>query len=281
MGLAVLVFAVQITLHSEDFDAGLNGYVVASSSATVVWAADATPATVAGSPSNVSPPNSLNYNDGTDYDDGTTVTGQADSPSFNLTGTTSPSLTFQCNYQTEDALSTFDQRFVEIISGGAPVFSEQLAETGGGATVGPCSPMGTWHAHTVPLDPLWGTVQIRFRFDSVDGILNAFSGMFIDDVVATATAATIEVNCTDGLDDDGDGLIDCVDPDCSTDPACPPGGGGGGGGGALRTENGRGGGGASGFMPCAATPQAGSHGSLALLLLSAAILPILRRRQSA
>jgi len=27
-------------------------------------------------------------------------------------------------------------------------------------------------------------------------------------------------DCTDGADNDGDGLIDCADPDCSTDPAC-------------------------------------------------------------
>ena len=29
-----------------------------------------------------------------------------------------------------------------------------------------------------------------------------------------------ETNCTDNLDDDGDGLIDCLDPDCAVDPAC-------------------------------------------------------------
>jgi hypothetical protein len=30
----------------------------------------------------------------------------------------------------------------------------------------------------------------------------------------------IEGSCTDGKDNDGDKLIDCADPDCSTDPAC-------------------------------------------------------------
>jgi hypothetical protein len=29
-------------------------------------------------------------------------------------------------------------------------------------------------------------------------------------------------NCTNGVDDDGDGLIDCEDPDCAADPACIP-----------------------------------------------------------
>jgi hypothetical protein len=29
-----------------------------------------------------------------------------------------------------------------------------------------------------------------------------------------------ETNCTNGLDDDGDGAIDCADSDCASDPAC-------------------------------------------------------------
>ena len=28
-----------------------------------------------------------------------------------------------------------------------------------------------------------------------------------------------EASCTDGLDDNGDGLLDCDDPTCSTEPA--------------------------------------------------------------
>tara|TARA_Y100001968_G_scaffold22481_1_gene17721 strand:- start:809 stop:1309 length:501 start_codon:yes stop_codon:yes gene_type:complete len=29
-----------------------------------------------------------------------------------------------------------------------------------------------------------------------------------------------ETNCGDGIDDDGDGLIDCLDPQCLADPQC-------------------------------------------------------------
>ncbi|MGH7344159.1 MAG: hypothetical protein ACREK4_04550, partial [Candidatus Rokuibacteriota bacterium] len=41
--------------------------------------------------------------------------------------------------------------------------------------------------------------------------------------VGTASAQVKEI-CTDGMDNDGDKLIDCKDPDCATDPACkvPP-----------------------------------------------------------
>ncbi len=40
----------------------------------------------------------------------------------------------------------------------------------------------------------------------------------------TPTEAT-EVSCTDGLDNDCDGAIDCADADCAADPACGGGGG--------------------------------------------------------
>jgi len=31
----------------------------------------------------------------------------------------------------------------------------------------------------------------------------------------------VEKNCSDGIDDDRDGLIDCDDPDCGASPECP------------------------------------------------------------
>ena len=30
-----------------------------------------------------------------------------------------------------------------------------------------------------------------------------------------------EASCIDGLDNDTDTFVDCADPDCATDPACP------------------------------------------------------------
>ncbi|MFT7624957.1 MAG: hypothetical protein ACI9WU_004148, partial [Myxococcota bacterium] len=47
-------------------------------------------------------------------------------------------------------------------------------------------------------------------------------------VASTAQAQTKpahETSCTDGLDEDADGLADCGDADCEKDPACKPGGG--------------------------------------------------------
>jgi len=42
----------------------------------------------------------------------------------------------------------------------------------------------------------------------------------------TGTVPTTAEICTNGIDDDGDGLIDCADPDCYGHPACAPPGGG-------------------------------------------------------
>jgi len=39
---------------------------------------------------------------------------------------------------------------------------------------------------------------------------------------ACAPPASPETNCTDGIDNDGDGNIDCADQDCGMDPACLP-----------------------------------------------------------
>ncbi|OUU23872.1 MAG: hypothetical protein CBC13_04620, partial [Planctomycetia bacterium TMED53] len=43
--------------------------------------------------------------------------------------------------------------------------------------------------------------------------------------ISTGTGPLIE-DCTNGVDDDGDGLADCADPDCAANPACGGGGGG-------------------------------------------------------
>ncbi|MEN8178240.1 MAG: hypothetical protein ABFS39_06415, partial [Pseudomonadota bacterium] len=58
--------------------------------------------------------------------------------------------------------------------------------------------------------------------------------LIADDGQVEPPPPSIEV-CDDGIDNDGDGLVDCSDRlDCRTDPACRTGGGGGGGGGRLR-----------------------------------------------
>lgn len=42
----------------------------------------------------------------------------------------------------------------------------------------------------------------------------------IDNISLTGSCGAIE-DCTNGIDDDGDGLIDCDDPDCGGVGTCP------------------------------------------------------------
>lgn len=51
--------------------------------------------------------------------------------------------------------------------------------------------------------------------DDGDGLIDC------DDPDCAGAEACIEQDCTDGSDDDGDGLTDCDDPDCLGNPWCP------------------------------------------------------------
>ena len=54
----------------------------------------------------------------------------------------------------------------------------------------------------------------------VDGYNSATSTYSLAATCAGGGGPTTETSCTDGVDNDADGLVDCVDPDCSNDPAC-------------------------------------------------------------
>ena len=61
----------------------------------------------------------------------------------------------------------------------------------------------------------WGTVMLRrFRFMLV------LAGCLLAGCLLAPSVHALEVNCTDGLDDDGDGPVDCADTDCWRDAAC-------------------------------------------------------------
>jgi len=182
------------TVQEWKFDTGIQGWTVANSTASVLWAADGTPTTVGTAPAYVSSPNSLNYNNGTDYASGSTANnGTATSPSVTVSSLQTPRLVFQCNFNTETSAS-YDKRFLQISKdnfAGMPVFDQQLKTTGADPSIGNCSASGTWHTHTVNLDTSWGTVQFRFKFDTVDGVSNNFKGWFLDDVKVEAIGGAV------------------------------------------------------------------------------------------
>lgn len=184
-------------VYSANFDGGIPpGWQFSQSVGNVGWAFDATPSNVTGG-AFTSAPNSLNYNNGTDYVTGTTPnSGWAQSPTINLAGTTNPALGIKCNYQAEDSIQ-YDKRVVQVSNNNftSTLLNEQLAVSGGSTIAGACALKGTWHAHAIPLQPSWGTIQVRFSFDTVDGGYNNFAGWFIDDFVvvtgATGVAAAV------------------------------------------------------------------------------------------
>jgi hypothetical protein len=169
-------------LLSWNFDSGLQGWTVSNSSATVRWNVDADPEGMPGSPVHTGA-GSLNYNDGVDFDDGVANNGTVTSPLFGLGSFNAVQLTFWCNYQTETDGTSYDRRYTRIHRQG-PSGLELVYEVqhwGGDNSAGACSSMGTWHTHTINLDPNWGSIQVSFAFHSIDHIGNNGGGWFIDD----------------------------------------------------------------------------------------------------
>jgi len=193
MSLLLSALAGAQSAYQTNFDGTTPpaGWSLDAPVGTVGWAFDGTPSTAPGGPAQ-SAPNSLNYNNGTNYAASTTNAGAGTSPQINLSvflATPAPTLTFGCNYQTEDTGTSYDQRWLEISSDGFATFlvQAQLATSGATGGISDCAAMGTWHTHTVQLDPTWGNVRIRFRFDTIDGILNNYAGWFVDDLNVNGT----------------------------------------------------------------------------------------------
>ncbi|MFY7672286.1 DUF6923 family protein [Tenacibaculum sp. MEBiC06402] len=73
-----------------------------------------------------------------------------------------------------------------------------------------------------------GTVYVIYGVQNVTSSSNMQSNLFAygpsssqNDGARCPTAPVPQENCTNGIDDDGDGLVDCDDPSCSGVAACP------------------------------------------------------------
>lgn len=201
------------------------------------WAVDNTPA-VPNTDPNGSGGNNLNYNNGSTFNSGGTNQGTARSPTIDLTGVTSASLSFWCRYQTETTGTSYDQRWIRIYNAdsGAQLYNQQFYQTA--AAPLNCPSMNSWHQHTwaaMPSATIGVPIQIEFFFNTVDGAINDYQGWFIDDVVVlsddvtppdlitdldakTPTDTSITLSWSAPFDDDVSGLADNYDLRYSNSP---------------------------------------------------------------
>ena len=126
-----------------------SGWSFDPAASGVGWAVDGSPSSVPGGAAN-SASTSLNYNNGTDFDNGAINQGGATSPLIDISNYENVDLRFWCNYETEMTGTVVDQRWVQVSSDG---FTSVVVNLQLSTDEGYCAAMGTWHQHIVPLDP--------------------------------------------------------------------------------------------------------------------------------
>ncbi|MBI2932918.1 MAG: hypothetical protein HYY16_14835 [Planctomycetes bacterium] len=182
-----------IDLYATDFESATGWYK------TGLWAMDGTPSGMPGGAAHAGS-SSLNYNNGSNYNTGSKNSGAAYSPPIALAGT-QVELEFWCNYETETTGLSYDRRIVEIwpatqSSVARPPLASYALGTGGAA---PCTGMGVWHKHVIPIDPSTGGITVAFRFDTVDGLYNNYRGWFVDDFVVRRDVPAYLADAPDDL----------------------------------------------------------------------------------
>jgi hypothetical protein len=108
------------------------------------------------------------------YDNGAQNSGDLTSPPISIPDA-GYVLHFWYWYETEDTLTTFDKKIVQIsVNGGA--FTDLYQVSG--------DPMSAWvHSPAINLAAYNGsTIQVRFHFDTADEFENAYRGWYVDDV---------------------------------------------------------------------------------------------------
>ena len=103
-------------------------------------------------------------------------------------------LHMEIHMATESGLS-YDQLKVNLYHEGTQYVVWEKNQLGG---------TNAWETHTVNLNAFAGkTFNIEFAFDTVDGVLNSYPGVYIDDVKITSTCAgvacTNNAQCNDGI----------------------------------------------------------------------------------
>lgn len=150
-------------IFNDNMENGLNGWT-----STSLWHQETKRA--------YSPVTSWAYNTGSpnyNYDIGTN-SGSLTSPIIDLSAFKSAFLTFKYFYQTETTGTTYDQRWVQV---GVNVNFSNVKQLSGDS-------MLVWNDYSLDISSYSGkpNVQVRFLFNTIDGILNNYEGWYIDDV---------------------------------------------------------------------------------------------------
>lgn len=161
----------------QNFESGFNGWATSG-----LWY-------LAGSETGC--PNAYNGNvsayfgkaPGCTYDVGI-AKGELTSPYFTIPANAmSASLNFYGWYETESTGTTYDRRLIEVKETGAIgwLLAQQLS----------ADTMRQWNLYTVNLNAYIGkTIQVRFRFDSMDSYANAYKGWYVDAITIEAATPT-------------------------------------------------------------------------------------------
>jgi len=203
--LTLSSFGQSLTVYHQNFELGLGGFSISNSPGGGLWHLSTGRSEDALSLH--SPPTCLYYGSnettfaGGTYLNGVSNRGAVFSPLIPLPAASNLVLSFH-HFKATEGNPAFDVADVAVNAGAGFISllnsaSNTLPDTG-----------GAWLTAQADLSPFAGqTLQLRFLFDTIDAVDNAFEGWFIDDVTITregadlyeiddtnATASIIEIN---------------------------------------------------------------------------------------
>ena len=188
------------TLFKEDFGAGLGGFTLGTEVNNRWHVTSSCASTSTGH----SAPASLYFGLDTscNYDAGSILAGTATSKPISVTSNSPLKLRFNYYLQTEHN-SSYDKATAQVSVNNGP-YTTVASNTAGGVAL--LDGSNGWQPVEIDLTPLVtgvasATVQVRFGFDTIDSILNNFTGFLVDDVELRGFASTCTSNaqCDDGL----------------------------------------------------------------------------------
>lgn len=210
---ACYAFTTPEPVLSEDFEGGLGLFTVESG----LWHASSACASTLGGHSQ---PGVLYYGqDSTcNYSTGATNAGVVRSVPIPVDLGSNASLKFNYFLGTEGG-TYYDRASAEVsVNGAAPIVVASSYATG----VALVANTSVWQTVSIDLASL-GTgpaeIEILFRFNTVDSVLNSYPGFYVDDVeiYQTPTTCTSDADCDDGIPC----TVDLCDPDEGTCTSTP------------------------------------------------------------